>query len=160
MNDEQPKRETPSHEPEHEDDGDRDAILQRRKQFVASALAGMAMASCDIVSRPFACLSPAPCLNVAARVDDVVMVPITLPPCLTPVAPDVIEPSEPVDAAAPAPDGRANTSSIGGDDAQPRVCLRVARPRVCLSRPHDPTPRPQVCLDFKSKDALDHEEDE
>lgn len=157
MNDEQPKRETPSHE--HEDEGDREAILQRRKQFVASALAGMAMASCDLVSRPFACLSPAPCLDVPPRVDDVVMVPITLPPCLTPVAPDVSEPSDPQDAtAAPSPDARANAPTI--NEGQPRVCLRMAQPRVCLSRPIDRAPRPTVCLDFKSKDALDLEEDE
>lgn len=155
MNDEQPKRETPSHE--HEDEGDREAILQRRKQFVASALAGMAMASCDLVSRPFACLSPAPCLDVSPRVDDVVMVPITLPPCLTPVAPDVIEPSEPADAAAPAPDARANGPSI--DQGQPRVCLRMAQPRVCLSRPIDRAPRPTVCLEYAPKQSIDDEDE-
>jgi hypothetical protein len=105
---------------------DRQAILARRRFFVASALAGLASAQCD---NPFR-----PCLEVASppgRPDAAVAPPAATTaagaqdaappqPCLE-IAPT------PPDASAIAPPAPAPTPAT--PEHPPQVCLKVAVPR-------------------------------
>lgn len=118
------------------DKSDRDAILARRKLFVASAMASIAVTQTRCES-PFR-----PCLEPAIRADAEPMVCLSAPP-------------QPADASAPvvaAPDASADAG------AEPATCLSVAVPvavdagrDAALKPPKPPTPclappRPQPCL--------------
>lgn len=159
-------------EPKRDDDSDdacdRDAILARRRVFVTSALASLAMSACDHLPSPFACLSP-----VARAPLDVTIPEITPHPCLTPVWPEpdagvgahtINSPAETQDdsGVSPSPCLRVASEPSGAPDAaaRPRACLRMVTPHPCLSpvRRHCLSlVRPNVCLNFKSKDAPDDE---
>ncbi|MEZ4219482.1 MAG: hypothetical protein R3B13_01045 [Polyangiaceae bacterium] len=117
--------------------GDREAILVRRKFFVASALAGLALTACDDKAG-----KPTVCLNVAEPVKDSG----TAQPCLEPVPPPTASNTEeqapsvclkvampPEPSAGPAPTKPTVCLKVAPPpdeqdrDAQPRVCLRMAK---------------------------------
>ncbi len=105
---------------------DRDAILARRKFFIASALAGIAATSCD--------KDPKVCLNIAQPQREDAAAPM---PCLEPPPkPQPEAQAEPTASASP-------TASTPVPDPtkppEPSVCLKVAEPPK-------PAPRPRVCL--------------
>ena len=118
--------------PDEKRDRDRERILARRKFFIASAVAGMTMSSCDKAQ---------PCLNVAAPVQDSGSPPR---PCLK-VAPQATavqdagapSPAPAASSAAPAPTAERDAKA---PPAPPRPCLKVApqkpkdddKPRPCL----------------------------
>jgi hypothetical protein len=160
-------------EPKRDDDSDdacdRDAILARRRVFVTGALASLAMSACDHLPNPFACLSP-----VAPAMLDASVPEITPNPCLTPVwrEPDAGVSAHlinsPVDTqddsgVTPGPCLRVASQPSGSPDAgaRPRACLRMVTPHPCLTPVrHCLSPvRPNVCLDFKSKDAPDDDDE-
>ncbi|MFO0560912.1 MAG: hypothetical protein U0269_23035 [Polyangiales bacterium] len=135
-----------------DEDADREAILQRRRRFVTSALATVMVASCEQFS-PFR-----PCLEVPPSRADV-EVPVTIPPCLTPVAPDVIEPSAerdasetPRDAADDARDERARATHERSGRST------VAPHRSCLTPVRHREVAPMVCLFYKR--ASDEDQDD
>ncbi len=135
-------------------DDDREAILARRKQFIALALAGGAtVGAAAIGAGAYAVLTP--CLSPA---------PIDAPVANTPDAPLPIEPdagAAPMDAGAPPTvmvprePPRAEAPAEGNDDESPtRVtparpeaaavpCLSVVRPRPS-DRETPPPRRPRV----------------
>lgn len=106
---------------------DRDAVLARRRLFVASALASLSV----LETR---CDSPRPCLDVAPNVD------ATPEPCLSQVVP-------PLDAA-----GDASATDVDAADATPVPCLSRAVPDALDAgadggRVNLPPPKPpKVCL--------------
>lgn len=120
-------------------DIDRDEILARRRRLVTSALAGIAMSSCDKLPRPFVCLSP---VVPAARVDaGAPTVEANPNPCLA-VAIDQPEDAS-VDAAASdadatAVDAEADARAARTDArrtperARERIPRTTAPPRACL----------------------------
>jgi hypothetical protein len=125
---------------------DRAAILRRRAVFVASAVAGLGLASsCGESGTPRACLDvsrPEPATTEAATAEP--------QPCLD-IAPPVVE-----DAGVPqSNDGGTDAGSPTGADAgvdggKPQPCLRKAPPPTsCLKVA--PPPPPQVCLDIDVK---------
>ncbi len=157
-------------EPKRDDDSDdacdRDAILARRRVFVTGALASLAMSACDHLPNPFACLSP-----VAPAMLDATVPEITPNPCLTPVWPEgdagahTVNPSVENQAdsgVTPGPCLRVASQPAESPDAapRPRACLRMVTPHPCLTPlRHCLSPvRPNVCLDFKSKDGHDSDE--
>lgn len=98
-----------------EDDNDRDAILMRRRRFVALALAGLTaptVAACDpepcLNVTPVPCLEPTPCLSPPM-------------PCLSPII------EEPDAQSAGAGEQDAGEGG-GGGLVQPQVCLEFAPP--------------------------------
>ncbi len=105
---------------------DRDAILARRKFFIASALAGIAATSCD--------KEPKVCLNIAQPQREDAAAPM---PCL-----EALPKPQPEAQAAP-PASATPTASTPAPDptkpSEPSVCLKVAAPPK-------PAPRPRVCL--------------
>lgn len=105
-------------------DRDRDAILARRKIFIASALASLAATSCD---KPQPCLSQAP-VNTGTVSEPQVCLKIALPPA---------------DAEPAAPSGEGDA----GTDAPPMPCLSQTAPSVDAGKP--PPPPPQPCLSPK-----------
>lgn len=103
---------------------DREAVLARRKFFIASALAGVAATSCD--------KGPTVCLNIAQTPPEDAAVPM---PCLEPPASP-----EPHATAAPSSDPLL----------EPSVCLKIAMPRSpdagAKTQAPAPAPKPRVCL--------------
>ena len=97
-----------------EEDEDRDAILARRALFIASAVAGIGLASCDGPG-PFACLEPPP-VDAGTRGSTTTTAPT---PCLTVATPE-----------PPPPDAGA---TIDGPDAAARRDGGPA-PQPCLTR--------------------------
>lgn len=125
------------------DKSDRDAILARRRLFVTSALASIAVSQtrCDTVFKP--------CLEMS--IDSGATSPTI---CLSP-------PMPPPDASVSIVTNTDASADAGAGDAEPRPCLSVALPppdagrdagkvniapptppRPCLS----PPPIPQPCL--------------
>ena len=124
-----------------DDELDREAILARRRRFIAAALSG-------IVLSQAACATPQPCLEPVPPTKDASTDTGTPQPCLSPVW------DAGPDNGPPPPDA--------GPDAGPQPCLTPlppdAGPQPCLSDvfvPRDTGPgdagivaldRPQVCL--------------
>lgn len=105
---------------------DRDAILARRRFFVASAMAGVVVTACDRVG-PQVCLEQAP-LPTDAGGSSVSPEAESPPrPCL-----EIAEPAREEDA------GAARVEDAGQKAPQP--CLSVPR------QPRDAAPPPTVCL--------------
>lgn len=115
---------------------DREAILARRRFFVASALAGVVAAGCD-KPEPQVCLKVAP-----VPVDDGGPSP---QPCLSEARPLDAEPMPCLEVARPEPDAGDPSSVI---EPEPRVCLKVAAP----PRDAGPEPAPRPCLKVAPKD--------
>jgi hypothetical protein len=107
------------------DDDAKRAILARRARFVAAAMMGAGLASCE--REP----PPVPCLSVA------IVPPDAAPP----------QPCLSIAVLTPPPDGTGTTIGGGADagspdagDVKPRPCLKI--------KPPDPqTPKPRICLD-------------
>jgi hypothetical protein len=102
----------------------REAILARRRFFIASALTGVTMSACD--SRPAVCLSPPPDPEPTDTQPQV---------CLSqpiPQQPDAGVTEEP--DAGEAADGGVSEAPDAGDGGVPRPCLSVVQPQpsVCL----------------------------
>ncbi len=104
------------------DDSDRRAILARRRLFIASAVAGLATASCEKVNPFRPCLSAAPVTTADGAVNS--GGPAAPQPCLEPMPP------EPDDAGAPQPclEVMAPETSDAGVPAAPQPCLKMAPP--------------------------------
>lgn len=117
------------------DKSDRDAILGRRRLFIASAMATIATteAGCDALFRP--------CLEPAARADAEPTVclsaPLTRPDASVSIATD----AGPDDGAAQPCLSVAQPPADAGRDAATKQPPRPPQPVVCLS---PPPPRP--CL--------------
>ena len=116
--------------PPFDDDEDREAILARRKRFIASALAGLAMVSSANCSTSQTCLSialPEDAQEDVTDASDAADAPDTTPqPCL----------SLPIDAGPDVP------------DAGPQPCLTppLDVPDVPDTGPDAPDVGPQPCL--------------
>jgi len=111
---------------------DRDAILARRRFFVASALASVVATGCDKVV-------PQPCLEVMPVADGGHPT-----PCLsTPMLQDAEPAPMPCLEVARPPEGDAGSTFAQPppEPPEPQVCLRVAAPRKDAG---EPAPRP--CL--------------
>jgi hypothetical protein len=114
------------------DDSDRDVILARRRLFVASAMASIAVTQTQCES-PFR-----PCLEPAIRADAGTMV------CLAP-------PRRDLDASVSSTDASLSSTDASGDapgDA-PQPCLGPKLPaaeRDAATKPPRPEPPPRVCL--------------
>lgn len=108
-------------------------ILARRQFFIASALAGVAIAGCD---------GPQPCLDVAP-VDP--PTPDPAPPTSSAASsaakpePSVVPQPAVCLEMAPVPERTAQPSATTGAAPQPA-------PRVCLKKVPPPKPTPKVCL--------------
>lgn len=142
MNADAPKRDRDD-APHDDETADRDAILQRRRLFVTSAVATMMLASCERFT------TPQPCLDMPPPADS--GIPITVPACLTPVAPDVEEFHE-GDASA-ADTGDSSSPAASPDAGVASAAARSTRAphsfRPCLSAPIRRDVRPTVCLFLK-----------
>ena len=123
------------------DKGDREAILSRRRLFVASAMASIVVAepACDTLFRP--CLEPA--MRPDAEPTTCLAVPLSPRDASVSIVTDA---GSGADAAAEPCLSVARPPPGAGRDAAtepPRPCLGPSRPRPCLSPPPQP---PQPCL--------------
>ena len=125
-------------------DEDTEAILNRRRFLIASALAGAglgAVAGCD----------PEPCLKVGPPPRKAGSKPSTRPAERKPKTPDQPEPKPCLTPELPKPKTAAQPKPKPG--TAPRPCLSVIRPpgpRGCLKiapKPKTPSPpKPKICL--------------
>jgi hypothetical protein len=162
---------------EHDDSEDRAVIIERRRLLVASALASVAMGSqaCDQVKRVIGIADPQPCLSPPVRPNVCLAY---MPPQPEPVpqvclSPRMVEPTNPPTPFADGDGGVVGTDLTGGAQPclaamdprpQPRTCLSVSRPRVCLSarapqpdRGSGDTVNPFKSVDDKLDDGFDDE---
>ena len=124
-------------------DPDREAILRRRRRFVAVALSGLASASLSGCADPKPCLDVAPqaCLMVVAEEEDGGT-----------SATSEMGPMLPADPHEVTPRGGDVDEELDGG-AAPQACLRVA-PQPCLKV----APEPQPCLDIAPPEPDDSSE--
>jgi hypothetical protein len=110
------------------DDSDRRAILARRKLFIASALAGLATASCDKVNPFRPCLSMAPTTTADGGVNT--GRPATAQPCLEAMPPEPDDAGAGPEAPAPRPCLKPVPPVDAGmpSQQQPQACLKIAPP--------------------------------
>jgi hypothetical protein len=124
------------------DDDAKRAIFARRARFIAAAMMGTGLMSCDRKTADHTV-----CLSVAIpEPPDAAPLPCLSPPPIPPDAGATID----VDAGEPAP-ADTGAADAGAKDAGakpvPVPCLsHRPPPRPCLSRAPDPKPRP--CLDY------------
>jgi hypothetical protein len=117
------------------DESAKKAILARRARFVAAAVMGVGLASCeDKCGRPLACL------DVAAPAPDAAPTPCLSTPIPVPDAGATVSGSDAIDAGP----GDAGPGDAGADDGGATKSPPVPKPppRPCLSR----APEPKQCL--------------
>jgi hypothetical protein len=145
---------------EQDDSEDRAVIIERRRLLVASALASVAMGTqaCEQVKRVIGIADPQPCLSPPRpNVCLAYMPPQPEPQPQVCLSQRMVEPQSclsvaPTEPPTPFADGdggvvgtdlshRAQPCLAAMDPrAEPRTCLSVSRPRVCLSA-RAPQPR-------------------
>lgn len=118
----------------------REIILERRKFFIASAVAGLAWSSCNrsepqpCLSQPMVCLSPMPIEEVdgGTRID----------------AGDDATANEPADAGAPANSAGVDPSGTRSVDTSAAASgsADAGVPKPPPPAPKPPTPVPRPCL--------------
>jgi hypothetical protein len=129
------------------DENAKKTILARRARFVAAAMMGVGLASCEGKCAPSACL------KIAVSEPDAAPMPCLSPPALLPDAGVSVSGGDAGDDAAadagPADAGSADAgpADAGPADAGPADAGRPKPPppprRRCLSVAH---PQPQICL--------------
>ncbi|MDP3275297.1 MAG: hypothetical protein Q8Q09_08900 [Deltaproteobacteria bacterium] len=102
-----------------QDHEDREAILARRRRFVAAALSSLTLSATALVD-----CAPQPCLS--PRMQDAQVADATPQPCLTAPPPDVRE------SDASEPDAR---EAVDAADVQDTRDAQDAQPMPCLSPP-------------------------
>ena len=124
------------------DDDARKAILARRARFIAAAMMGAGLASCERVNT-----EPTSCLSLSEVPADAAPQPCLSPPVLPPDGTGATADGGARDSAGNPPDaGGADADLDGGaPGAQPTLPPRPVpvSPRPCLK------PGPRICLKFK-----------